>query len=735
MDKERSPDLMLRGRSSASRRFSPARRHPMHSSSPIVYNGSDGGDRERYGNVSSSWKKEKVRGSRSRNNEAEGKVGGGGSEGDPFRPPLTTTTTNNVTTRKRVRLHGKTSEDCDAVDPASVPRKLRSAINKRSNQSASPPLPDTRKKRHRTSNDTQLPNDVNKSEQTMSTNSMTKDEEEVAETLFALANMMPTFEPVEDKEDQKASEDMSNINATNASHSEGSVHPHPTHNPPHNNPDEDFFSETAKAEPALEHPVTVTGSPAIEQEPNKADKSHVHATLLLSKIEHAESTSSMNTANQLKSSGASSQYYSGNGSLQPTQNDALPALPMQKPDIVLWPFGYTGSAALKHELQPNKQRTDTGLNVGHREETDRSVCPGLPSSTQVPLTMLSTSKTAAWPGSATSNVGLNSTGNGLPTEERPAMPLNVMWLRKRCATHVYLTHLIRRPQNMERKSSLSVPPNQSKSKEGSNMGAPAANETAGLRNGLNCMASAGTNGSLMERNVHEARMQMLHSERLLRAQQAATLSETYAPQKQTCDILSLSAGGESSNPGSRVKLSGQPHYPFMHPQASHHSVMPFGFPHVPHMTPYPEKLSAAAAQQLQLPQYMGSTFYGPQMVHAGGTRLPQQQHQQPIWPTYLAHYRPPMGVPVRQNGRLHDMSRQPRARPPASAAISPSPAIVAHTGAYHPINPPQQQHLHVNPSLSSSSRTWHHLNSFLDNGGFLPEVTSPLQLLCNAQRS
>ena len=64
------------------------------------------------------------------------------------------------------------------------------------------------------------------------------------------------------------------------------------------------------------------------------------------------------------------------------------------------------------------------------------------------------------------------------------------------------------------------------------MGAPAANETAGLRNGLNCMASAGTNGSLMERNVHEARMQMLHSERLLRAQQAATLSETYAPQKQ-----------------------------------------------------------------------------------------------------------------------------------------------------------------------------------------------------------
>lgn len=67
---------------------------------------------------------------------------------------------------------------------------------------------------------------------------------------------------------------------------------------------------------------------------------------------------------------------------------------------------------------------------------------------------------------------------------------------------------------------------------------------------------------------------------------------------QTCDFLSLSAGGESSNSGKCVKLSGQPHFPFMHPQASHHSVMPFGFPRVPQMTPYPEKLSSAAAQQV-----------------------------------------------------------------------------------------------------------------------------------------
>lgn len=30
-------------------------------------------------------------------------------------------------------------------------------------------------------------------------------------------------------------------------------------------------------------------------------------------------------------------------------------------------FGSTGSAAVKHEVQPDKQRTDTGTNVGHQE--------------------------------------------------------------------------------------------------------------------------------------------------------------------------------------------------------------------------------------------------------------------------------------------------------------------------------------------------------------------------------
>lgn len=66
---------------------------------------------------------------------------------------------------------------------------------------------------------------------------------------------------------------------------------------------EEPISETAKVEPALQHPTTISGSPAIEPEPNKAAKSDVHATLPLSKIDHADSTSSMNAANSLKSSG------------------------------------------------------------------------------------------------------------------------------------------------------------------------------------------------------------------------------------------------------------------------------------------------------------------------------------------------------------------------------------------------------------------------------------------------
>lgn len=751
MDKERSQDLMTRGRSSA-RRFSPARRHPMRSSSIVIKdnNRSNGGDGERYGSVSRSLKKEKARISRwrSSNNGAEGMVGGTGSEGDP---PLTTTNNNNdVSDRRRVRLREKVSEDGNAMDPASVPRRLRSAINKRSNQSASPPLPDTRKKRcHTSKEETPYVIDENKSEQNALTNSMTKEDEDVARILYGWANMIPISQLIRDEEDRKPSEDMPNINANNASHSKDSKEEDANNSRACvanevTNPStglKEPIRETANAETSLEQSVIILESSTVEPEPNKAAKSDVPTTLLLSKIDHAESTSLMNAANSLRSSGASSQYYSGNGSLPPTQRDALSAPPMQKPDIAPWPFGSTRSATVKHEVQPDKQRTDTGANVAHREGTDPLVPSGLPTSTQAPLATLSTGKTAVWPGSAASTTGLNSSGNGPRTQKPPAMPLNVLWLRKRCATHVYLSNLIRHHQNMERKSSLPVPPNQSKSKDGSNLGVPAANETARLINGLSCMASAGTNGSLMERNAQEARLQMSNAGRLLRAQQASKLSEAYTPQKQNSDFLSLSsAGGETSYSGNGVKLSGQTHLSLVPQQAAHHSVMPFGYSHVPRLTPCTEKLSSAAAQQLQLPQYMGNPFYGPQMSHAGCPRpqhQPQQhqQHQQqPMWPNHLAHYKPPMGFPMWQNGRPQDLSRQLQLCAQASPAFSPSPAIEGHARAYPPLRP-QHHQLQVNPSLPSSSSTKHHLSGLLNNGGYRPQVPSQLQLLCNAQRS
>nr|CAD1840560.1 unnamed protein product [Ananas comosus var. bracteatus] len=95
MDKERSRDVLLRGRSS------PAKRQQM------------------------------MRGS-----STSPPVGGSeGEEGEPFNPLLRP-------------LASVVIEECDAVDPALVPRKLRSAMNKRGNQSASPPLLDVEKKQH-----------------------------------------------------------------------------------------------------------------------------------------------------------------------------------------------------------------------------------------------------------------------------------------------------------------------------------------------------------------------------------------------------------------------------------------------------------------------------------------------------------------------------------------------------------------------------------------------------------
>ncbi|XP_040377204.1 uncharacterized protein LOC102710761 isoform X1 [Oryza brachyantha] len=111
-------------------------------------NASEGGDY----NVTCRQKKGKAKALKWRlsNTDMDRKGEEGGSDGDyddTVLSSLTTASFSSLISRKRVKSLGKVAEDCDAIDPP-VPRKLRSAINKRASQTVSTLPRHVKKRRH-----------------------------------------------------------------------------------------------------------------------------------------------------------------------------------------------------------------------------------------------------------------------------------------------------------------------------------------------------------------------------------------------------------------------------------------------------------------------------------------------------------------------------------------------------------------------------------------------------------
>ncbi|XP_022756621.1 uncharacterized protein LOC111304309 [Durio zibethinus] len=116
--------------------------------------------------------------------------------------------TNSTT--KRFKVPKKFFGECNAVDHASVPRKLRSAMKKRGHESISPPLSDSMKlnhtlvgvELHKKDGAKKHKLNLKQGESDRSTKAtvsgpITKDEEEVVETLYALAGMFPDGESMD----------------------------------------------------------------------------------------------------------------------------------------------------------------------------------------------------------------------------------------------------------------------------------------------------------------------------------------------------------------------------------------------------------------------------------------------------------------------------------------------------------------------------------------------------------
>ncbi|XP_077231174.1 uncharacterized protein LOC143864181 isoform X2 [Tasmannia lanceolata] len=574
---------------------------------------------------------------------------GGGSEGDEIH--LLSNGSN-----RRFKLHGKALDDCNGVDRAAVPRKLRSAMSKRNCESISPPWPDA--KHHCASN--------GKSKQSMKEGildrfpkkvvAITKDEEEVAETLFALATMCPYDKPVKRcrVERRRTSSEAPKVETTKLP----------------------FISTGTEATGFLlckEEPVTKpTDSeiPAISEsqkfDPQLTSTSQVdlQRTALLSKNEHTQNEQLSDAANLLNPVGVSAESCSVNGSLQPTQPESLQ---LPNPENVSFP---AVPAAPKQEILPIKENKECIAFVAHMEEGPPDLRHGLPSGScdgHGQLTRSSSAKAAVVRSdSVTCATRPSSTTNGVLTEKLTTMPISVetRQSRKRCIAHVYISHLISDYKSAEKKSRWQTPANQSKLNEDAKFGVTEANKLTGLQNSVDNFFREDTNGLAVERNPHEVRIGILENNRLLQDQQGY-------------DFLSLSAGFESNNSGNGLESPAQLNVPYMHSLAQRHSVMPFLLSHTPYSSPYPDQLVAAQQVQLQIPQYMANPFHGPQLVHSVSAK---QQHQQ-MWAAQTAHYRsgiPSSLLPKWQNGNHDPPSSLPQSTSSLEmlgAKFSPNPQL------------------------------------------------------------
>lgn len=674
-------------------------------------------------------------------------------------------------TAKRFKLPKKLFDDCNGVDHSSIPRKLRSAVKKRNPESMSPPLPDSKKLNHTVGEMELLKKDgLKKSKlnivkqgssdwsQKEVIGPITKDEEEVVETLYAMAGMFPENDSLNNSKLESAPSEAKPpalrehresctpaVKDSAVTKEElGSTFPLRTSEAAPSSNVESSQKETAKT------------SAEVEEKPDsksfhvKTDSCvplvNVHSTMpLLAKREHNSDEPSCNpvTFQVLPEPCRDS------GLEQSTQETSLTG----KPELAV------GSTTLRSEQVQQDTATESRRN-------GLALWPGL--SPMVLLgagssgPSLQSTKIPAWLDAAVGASKPYSLENG-PSTRKVFKGATTNRSLKRCAGHVYISRLIRdlqMPENKE-KSHLQCnqlkPPDEGQRQE-THMVIYDFDKT---RKGLNGVISVNSIGSTTaERNSSEARSGILQHKRLHHDQlQTATESGLQTLQKQSFNFLSLSAGGlgaEDTNSFSRTRNNAlEPSSEFqvshLHSLPQHQNFMPIAMPQTHYTSSYPDKISTSgtgSTQQvkLQLPSYLSSPFLGP--AHTSSTILTkqhQQQQQQQLWPAQLAAQCRPTGhsTAMSQFSNWPNGRQDPTLIPCPQSLISPGPTSLEVLRPKYSTNS-QHQHQHwlqhqqlmtITSSLPSSrvKRQDHHLPLVYDEleGGFRTGSSLSLQLLCN----
>ncbi|XP_037494944.1 uncharacterized protein LOC105635347 isoform X2 [Jatropha curcas] len=652
---------------------------------------------------------------------------------------------------KRFKLPRKQFFDnCNGVAHVSVPRKLRSAMKKRNRESISPPLPDSKKLNHSTGG-VESPKRVgvkksklnlkqvapNWSLKESAGGPITKDEEEVVETLYALAGMFPDNDPDCNTKLDRASLEASSLALPEASEShlpklEDSVAIKEDLNEICLSKIDEDVNPILDIEKSPEETVKISSLngpsirdpsdlPCSEQLHGGLDGSVAQMNLQELLVKHEEQKPPCNSVNFCVPPGP---HQDTNGLDQAVKLEI--SLLDRKPEIALGQSMTIGSQLDQHHTIS--------------ESKNNALWPGLSSTVSTtashgPLSQSCAVKVPAWLGSRPGFLQ-NGSSSGkvskVSTDRRS-------W--KRCAAHGYISHLIRALQTSDGKESLPVPQNQLRPheilKQGVLMTINDFNRSRTDLSGITSAASTIVNP--VEKNSNDNKIGILQH---LRPHQdnspAALASGMYTSHKQSFNFLSLTAGGGGMEPNSSFNGVGNTLEPLAQLQvpyhAQHPTLVPFSMSQTRYTSAYTDQPSASQQAQLQLPSHVSSPYCVP---HVSPKAMTKQQ-QQRLWAAQLA-------AQYRNNGTSTATTQFPgwqsgRQDSPVLLPCIPSPSTLEVVGPKYPRISQQQQHQQQHQFMAfplsdaRAKRQDHHISSVYEENGVGFRAGGgplPLQLLCN----
>ncbi|GLT92011.1 hypothetical protein SLE2022_098700 [Rubroshorea leprosula] len=641
---------------------------------------------------------------------------------------------------KRFKIPKKFFDDRNVVNHASVPRKLRSAMKKRNIKSVSPPLPDSKRLNNVPGGEKDVVNkrklnlkksDLEWSRKLSVSGPITKDEEEVVETLYALAGMFPDNDTVDKNK---------------------------------------LDGESLEGKPSAPQEMVESAPNAIEVEkdassvfPPEAAKAIPSANLEISPNEAAKinSFNGSSTEEQLDLPDNKRFHMEPDSSIpQVSLNTSISLLAKtessdKKPPSILGNFHSWLEPSLETGLKPPKQQltipTERKLEVAVGatsievqlaqehviKETRKNVPlgggnhgPSKSSGAKIPAWL----DAAICPSRASSSKNATSAGkvSEVTTYRNPM---------KRCVAHVYICRLIQSLQMPESKDTVPLEHIDLKHHEGLKHAVVMPhNDFNGVTNGIN-----GTLSIILtsNRNPNEAGSCSQPQHKRLRQDepQDNQASGMHTSHKQTYDFLSLSAGGggeeiknSSNKRGNAFETLSHHQFSYLHSLPQHQSLMCFPLPQARSTSSaYLDQFSvaAASAQQqghLQLPPYLTSPFYGPSYTsHQGLAKQQPQQLQQRLLAAQFAAQ-----IPRWKNGKHESAALIPGVH----AIIPPSPSSLDALGPKYSTLPQHQQPLMPIPSPlphAKLKRQDHHVPIVYEEtgAGFRAAGALPMELLCN----